>query len=138
MRFRALLAIGVTIALLHAVQAADKPEKAATKQAQAWLALIDEGKLGESWDATAKLFQGAISRDAWIQKAAGARGMLGTVVSRRIKSAHFETHLPGAPDGKYVVIQFDTSFEKKKKAVETVTPMQEADGAWKVSGYFIK
>ena len=138
MRFKALLAIGLTIALFHSVHAADKPEKAATKQAQAWLALIDEGKFGESWDATAKLFKGAISREAWVQKAAGARGILGKAVSRRLKSAHFETHLPGAPDGKYVVIQFDTSFEKKKKTVETVTPMQEADGAWKVSGYFIK
>ncbi|HEX3698552.1 MAG TPA: DUF4019 domain-containing protein [Polyangia bacterium] len=34
------------------------------------------------------------------------------------------TTLPGAPDGKYVVIQFATSFERKKEAVETITPMQ--------------
>jgi predicted SnoaL-like aldol condensation-catalyzing enzyme len=138
MRFKALLAVVVTIVLFHCVHAADKPEKAATKQAQAWLALIDEGKFGESWDESAKLFKASIPREAWIQKAGGARGMLGKAVSRRLKSARFETHLPGAPDGKYVVIQFDTAFEKKKKAIETVTPMQEADGDWRVSGYFIK
>ena len=55
-----------------------------------------------------------------------------------MKSAETKTSLPGAPDGKYVIIQFDTSFEHKKSTVETVTPMQEADGSWKVSGYFIK
>jgi hypothetical protein len=46
--------------------------------------------------------------------------------------------LPGAPDGEYVVIQFETSFENKKSAIETVTPMIEINGGWRVSGYFIK
>jgi hypothetical protein len=46
--------------------------------------------------------------------------------------------LPGAPDGEYVVIQFATSFENKKSAIETVTPMLDSDGEWRVSGYFIK
>ncbi len=46
--------------------------------------------------------------------------------------------LPGAPDGNYVVIQFKTTFEHKAQAVETVTPMLENDGVWRVTGYFIK
>jgi len=46
--------------------------------------------------------------------------------------------LPGAPDGQYVLIQFNASFEQKAHAVETVTPMLERDGTWKVSGYFIR
>jgi hypothetical protein len=46
--------------------------------------------------------------------------------------------LPGAPDGEYVVIQFEASFEKKKAAVETVTPMVDEDGEWRVSGYYLK
>jgi hypothetical protein len=35
-------------------------------------------------------------------------------------------------------VQFDTSFERKSAAVETVTPMIDPDGRWRVSGYFIK
>jgi hypothetical protein len=46
--------------------------------------------------------------------------------------------LPGAPDGEYVVIQFKTAFENKKFAIETVTPMLDGDGKWRVSGYFIR
>jgi hypothetical protein len=46
--------------------------------------------------------------------------------------------LPGAPDGESVVIQYDTQFEHKAHAVETVVPMRERDGSWKVSGYFVK
>ena len=41
---------------------------------------------------------------------------------------------PAAADN----LQFESSFENKKQAIETVTPMREKDGKWKVSGYFIK
>ena len=45
---------------------------------------------------------------------------------------------PGPPDGQYVVIRFQTTFEHKRSGVETVTPMLEQDGGWRVSGYYIK
>jgi predicted SnoaL-like aldol condensation-catalyzing enzyme len=123
---------------LHSVSAADKPEDAAVKSAQAWVSLVDQGKYAESWDAAAKLFQDAVPRDQWLQAIGAARTPLGKVLSRRLKSAEHKTSLPGAPDGKYVMVQFDTSFENKKAAVETVTPMQEANGTWRVSGYFVQ
>ena len=31
-----------------------------------------------------------------------------------------------------------TVFEKKASAVETITPMLDPDGVWRVSGYFIR
>jgi hypothetical protein len=46
--------------------------------------------------------------------------------------------LPGAPEGRYVVIQYETVFENKASAVETITPMLDPDGAWRVSGYLIR
>lgn len=56
-----------------------------------------------------------------------------------MKGATYATKLPGAPDGEYVVIQYKASFANKESAVETITPMKEADGTtWHVSGYFIK
>ncbi|MEA1992696.1 MAG: DUF4019 domain-containing protein, partial [Thermodesulfobacteriota bacterium] len=63
---------------------------------------------------------------------------LGKILSRKLKSKNYMTSLPDAPDGEYVVIQFETSFENKKSALETVTPMLDKDGKWRVSGYFIK
>jgi hypothetical protein len=132
------LVVVVLLAPIRTSLAADKAEAAATRQAEAWLALVDQGKYGEAWEATSKLFQGAVTRAAWAEKIGGVRGPLGKVLSRRVKSERPTTRLPGAPDGKYVVIQFATSYENKKQAVETVTPMLEADGSWKVSGYFIK
>jgi len=63
---------------------------------------------------------------------------LGKLISRKVKSHQYSTSLPGAPAGQYVVIQYDTTFENKAAAVETVTPMLEKDGQWKVSGYYLK
>ena len=66
------------------------------------------------------------------------RKPLGKVISREVKSKSYHTSLPGIPDGEYVVIQFETSFENKKSAIETLTPMMDKDVKWRVSGYFIK
>jgi hypothetical protein len=118
--------------------AADKPEKEAQAAAEQWLALIDAGQFAESWQATASVFQAAVSQPQWKSSLESVRKPLGTLVSRKLKSAKYSKKLPGAPDGEYVVLQFTTSFTNKNGAVETVTPMLDQDGKWKVSGYFIK
>jgi len=66
------------------------------------------------------------------------REPLGKLISRKVANALYTTSLPGLPDGQYVVIQFNTSFENKKSGIETVTPMVDKDGRWRVSGYYIK
>lgn len=118
--------------------AADKPEDAAQAAAESWLKLVDDGQYGASWEQAARLFKGAVKQADWGQMAAGVRTPLGKLVSRRLKSREYTEKLPGAPDGKYVIIQYDTVFENKSSAVETVTPMVDPDGAWRVSGYFIR
>ena len=118
--------------------AADKPEETAQKSAEQWLALVDAGKYAESWKTAAAYFQTAVSQDQWEHAIVAVRKPLGDLVSRKLKSAQYTKSLPGAPDGEYVVLQFDTSFANKKEAVETVTPMLDKDGKWKVSGYYIK
>jgi hypothetical protein len=57
--------------------------------------------------------------------------------SRGARAAQRASSLPGAPDGEYVVLQFDSSFANKQVAVETVTAVFE-DGVWRVVGYFIR
>ena len=113
-------------------------EKAAVEVARDWLALIDGGQHAGSWEQSAAYFKGAISRENWEQTLAAARVPLGDPLSREVKSAKYMTSVPGAPDGEYVVVQFESRFENKAEAIETVTPMLDADGVWRVSGYFIK
>jgi hypothetical protein len=106
--------------------------------ATSWLALVDGGKFQQSWEQAAALFQGAITQPAWEKALQAARSPLGAVKSRNLKSATYARALPGAPDGEYVVIQYDSVFEHKAAATETITPKRENDGSWRVSGYYIK
>jgi hypothetical protein len=72
----------------------------------------------------------AVTEKQWQQALAEVRSPLGKVTTRKLKSKQYATSLPGAPDGEYVVIQFETSFEKKKSSIETITPIKEKDGGW--------
>jgi hypothetical protein len=118
--------------------AADKPEDLAQAAAESWLKLADQGDAGATWDQAAKLFQGAVTKEQWKQAFSAARTPLGKLVSRKLQSRQYGEKLPGAPDGKYVTLQYETVFEKKAAAVETITPMLDPDGVWRVSGYFIR
>lgn len=137
---RLLSSIAVAILVLGVPCLAENDEavRKAKDAARGWLALTDAAKYGPSWDEAASPFKAAIARADWERAVKGIRAPLGAVKSRKVKAATFSRTLPGAPDGQYVVIQFDTQFEHKAAAVETVTPMLEKDGSWRVSGYFIR
>ncbi|MDE0104516.1 MAG: DUF4019 domain-containing protein [Bryobacterales bacterium] len=111
---------------------------AARKAALEWLALVDSGQYSESWNEAATLFKGKVSSSQWARVIRSARGPLGPMRSRSFHGAVYKTELPGAPDGEYVVIQYQVAFENKADAVETITPMLDKDGVWRVSGYFIR
>lgn len=129
--------MGKVIAEIQPEETASTQESAAVDSAQAWLAGIDAGNFPQSWKDAAAYFRGAMTEATWSATLTQNRKPLGTVVLRKLKSSQSVESLPGAPDGKYVVMQFDTSFTGKKAAVETVTFMQEEDGKWRAVGYFI-
>jgi hypothetical protein len=113
-------------------------EKAAVEAAEAGLKLIDDGKYADSWKESAGFFKKAITQEKWIASLKAVRDPLGKKLSREVLGKKHVTQLPGAPPGEYVIIQFKTSFENKKSAIETYTPMLDKDGKWRMSGYYIK
>ena len=113
-------------------------EQRAVAAAERWLALVDAGHYGQAWDEAASYFKGAVTKDQWTGSLNGVRAPLGRVISRQEQSARLSTELPGAPDGEYVVIEFQTNFANKSSGIETVTPVRETDGSWKVTGYYIR
>ncbi len=124
--------------LLSASAAAQAQQKLAQQSSDAWLALVDSGKYADSWDEAAQMFKAAVTKDQWQSALGQVRTPQGKVLSRKLKSATYTKTLPNAPDGEYVVIQYDTNFEHKQGAAETAVPMLDKDGKWRVSGYFIK
>ena len=135
---RLMMTFTIICSLVGAIAMAQDKNDAAKKSAESWLAVVDKGDYAASYDEAASIFKLAITKEDWLQKVRAARGPLGKMISRKLKLMQYETTLPGAPDGEYVVIQYDTSFENKRSAVETITPTLDKDGQWRVSGYFIR
>lgn len=134
-----MLALAIVMLLTAPiVLAQNQNSEAGQKAADRWLAVVDKGDYAASYERASSLFKSAVSKDDWVQKVKAVRDPLGKVVSRKLQNAQYTTTLPGAPDGEYVVCQYQTSFENKKSAIETVVTMLDKDEQWKVSGYFIK
>ena len=121
-----------------AVHAEDTFAQGATAAAETWLGHVDAGDYAGSWREASAYVQGAITEQAWVASLTRVRTPMGPLLSRQLTQVQHTTSVPGAPDGDYVVIQFDTRFEHKQAAVETVTFMQEKKGEWKAAGYYIK
>jgi len=126
------------ILVCHPLWADQDKETEALMAASEWLSAIDGGNYADSWDDTSKYFQNSVEKNKWNDTLVAFRKPLGDVLSRKVTSKKYTTELPDAPDGEYVVIQYDTSFKNKASAVETVTPVLDEEGTWRVAGYFIK
>ncbi|MCL5006050.1 MAG: DUF4019 domain-containing protein [Acidobacteria bacterium] len=113
-------------------------DKAAVTAAEKWLSLVDQGKYAESWKDAGTYLRNAVTEEKLVRSLEAFRKPLGKLVSRRLKTAEYKTSLPGAPNGQYVVMQFETSFTNKTSAIETVTDVLDKNGTWRVIGYYIK
>lgn len=134
----ALSLLAVALAVPTSGQSTSKPEQIAQQSAESWLTLIDSGKSEASWEQASSTFKAHVTKEQWQNTLQATLAPLGKVISRKLRSATYAKTLPGAPDGDYVVIEYETTFERKRAAVETITPTLDKDGQWRVSGYFIR
>jgi hypothetical protein len=109
-------------------------EQAATEL----LRLLDGGRYPESWAGASAAFRKGIARDDWAREAANARTPLGTLGSRKLRTLSYATALPNLPAGNYVTLVYDSHFPNKTGVAETVIATREADGVWRLAGYFIQ
>lgn len=113
-------------------------EANALEAADRWLALIDRGDAAASWVEAADLFRAAVDEARWVESLRRAQEPLGRPVERKLRSMNYTTELPGAPDGEYVVLEYDTRFQRKRRGTETVVMMKEHGEEWRASGYHVR
>jgi hypothetical protein len=136
---RSLAFIPVVFVLCVALARAsdDAATSLARSAAVEWLALVDAGSYATSWDEAAALFKDKVTKTDWVAAVGAARAPFGALKERTFVSAEL-TKLAGVPDGEFVVITYHSSFANRPAATETITPTLDADGHWRVAGYFIK
>ncbi len=147
-RIPRLLGLGLLLVSLGFLNAQQKPdqtkpdqgkaEQAAQAAAESWLALVDAGNYDQSWEEAASIFKEQVTKEQWKSALETVHSQVGKLQSRKLKSATYAKNPPSAPPGEYVNIQYDSKFEKLPAGVESVVPMLDKDGKWRVSGYFVK
>ena len=115
----------------------EKAEEAALAASTKWLTFVDKGNYSKSWDQAAGIFRTMVTKVEWQTRLSIYRTPLGKVSERNVKSKQYTKTLPDAPEGEYVVIQYETVFANKQTVTETITSMLEKNGKWKVAGYYI-
>jgi hypothetical protein len=136
-RMAVIVFIGIFLGVTAVLAANSEREKATIASAENWLKIVDAGEYIESWKQSSENFRQRITQDQWEQAMSRVRSPLGKLVSRKMDDAFYTTSLPGVPDGQYVVIEFNTSFENKKSGYETVSLTLDKDGKWRVTAYSI-
>ncbi|MEN3157728.1 DUF4019 domain-containing protein [Alkalimonas sp. NCh-2] len=102
-----------------------------------WLQLIDQGQYETSWQQAGTIVQQQLTETQWQQMVQKARQPFGALQSRTILSQQEHSSLPGAPDGRYLILTLQSQFEHKAAAIETLTLSFEQD-EWRTVGYFIR
>ena len=105
---------------------------------ESWLGQVDQKDYEASWTNASAYFKSMVAKDQWLVQLGAVRNPLGNTISRTLWQKQRLAALPGAPDGEYCVLTFNTVFANKSGAVETITMSKENDGQWRVIGYFIK
>ena len=119
-------------------RAAESGTTEARKAAEQWLALVDAGKYGESWDQAAQSLRQSLSRKAWESALKKKLPPLGKVESRKLVKADVLKNIPGLPPGEYVGLQYRTSFQKSQSTAEVVVAVLGKDGKWRVLQYTVQ
>lgn len=121
--------------------AADTPPpgsaEESTKVARDWIGHIDSGQFAESWSDAGKRFKATVTQEKWVAAMEQMRQPLGSVSAREVADVSFAHEAPRAPKGDYWIVKFSTKFEAVS-ANEVVILAPEADGSWRVVGYFIR
>ena len=119
--------------------AENRPDvNAAVTASDEWLELFDDSDAAAAWETAAEPFRESIGKTEWTAELAGIHGTAGKKLSRKLMSTVYRTTLRQAPDGDYVVLQYESSFEKLKECIQTVIVVKEDDGVWRTMAHRLK
>ena len=111
---------------------------AAEARAKRFIGAVDAGDWKASWDAAGPFFQSQASLDEWVSLIQPVRTPLGKAEERRLTNVQKVQTLPGAPDGDYEILQYNTKFSGSgMMSTETVILVRN-EGDFDIAGYFIR
>lgn len=110
-------------------------EREVVKAAEAYLAVMDEGRFGQLRDMGAAFVKRRETREQYSQKFQKIRDTLGKAIHRTLDWVRLLDDPAGMPKGRYANVQYQSNFERVQKTWEVVSLVLESDGQWRVAGY---
>jgi hypothetical protein len=111
---------------------------ASASAAKNYVDALDRGEYAQSWSGSDPIFQKTISQEEWKNYLERVRKQLGKTVSRKMKHQGQAWNPKGLPEGAYMVVSYDTSFQNLPNIEELITLRQGPDQKWRVLTYEIK
>jgi CubicO group peptidase (beta-lactamase class C family) len=113
------------------------PEPVSVTAAEVWLALLDQGDYGKSWETAGEAFRKEVTKNDWVANVSGVRKPLGDLIYRKVSTTNQMVNPPDLPKGSYFVAEFDSAFTGLEAASETAFFKLEQNGQWKAAAYLI-
>lgn len=107
----------------------------AARAANDYVETIDKELYAKSWNKGDQIFQHTISQNEWANALTQNRKPLGKVISRKLKDERLAMDPQGLPKGAYMVVEYQTSFERAPHSGEVLTLRHDDNGDWKVLTY---
>ena len=131
--------VGLVTALVLSTSAFATPIEDGTKAGDAFLALADAQRYGETWDGASDFLKNSVSRNGWTAQMKEQRDPLGAVAARVLSEAKLESDPKGAPPGQYLLLTYETRFANGVLVkTETLPLFYGADSRWRAVGYFVR
>lgn len=121
----------------RAAAPAAPPQPVSAATVEPWLALLDQGDYGKSWETAGEAFRKEVTKNDWVANASGVRKPLGDLIYRKVSTTNQMVNPPDLPKGTYFVAEFDSSFVGLEAASETAIFKLEQNGQWKAAAYLI-
>jgi len=108
----------------------------AIETAENFFELIEHGELEQAFNSTTDIHKDHKVKDAWINSSLIQKKYYGSLINRAIKTVTSKNTIPDHPDGTYLTVIYETTFQNKEKAYERIDLMLVSENLWKVTEYF--
>lgn len=111
---------------------ADQTEEA-REAADAWLALFDADDIEATYESAAEPFKSQVDLQDWEAQAAQVKETVGELDGRTYMETTYADELPQAPEGDYMIVQYDTQYANLDVTEYVILVLEE--DTWRMVGF---
>ena len=131
----------ISVFCVSAAWAFDLPgpaEELLLEDAENFLTQLDQKAFSSAWQQTSPLFRMLNDEAGWKHTQQVLRQAYGPLKSRRFLRLSYRATYAHSPDGSYVIIQYQSQFENKVEATETVVLSCQTDSGCDIREYVLR